>query len=264
MKVKFELMDISEQGPIIQIIGLDDGGQLLGHYLKTKGIVGVDFDVIRDDADLNIYLVDSESLPNYLAEIQTHSDHCRLNYLILINQESSQVLEVAERKKNLKSVDLHLSLPAANNDITLARQNEEAYQFISGITDLLTGTGIVAVDFADIIATTAQGGSALNLYSGSYSGQQRIQKALDHLFVHYESRDSPLLRPKAIVINIYSGLDLDLEEFERVNKAFNAYFNDNDVTIHVGSTITKKLKDSIAISAIFCGIQSDTKKHIND
>lgn len=282
----FEKMDLTRDRAIIQVFGLGEKGQVLCNYIEDRGVVDVDFfkelqglylnsvptitssnlalaasveqgsglQALKD-ADLNIYLVAEEDMADQLDIIEHYADTTCLNYLVMINHKTT----VPEKLQTLiNKMDLLLPLPYSpyhDNEVPyISNQNEAAYWFIRGICELVTEVGLICVDFADVRTVTCKGGKAVSLYSGWFSGENRLLKAVVHLFSLYDEHYRNLPKPKRVLANLFFGpKGFNVQELDELGENFIRFFKFNgETTFVLGTTVKPEVKDSIAITALFC------------
>jgi cell division protein FtsZ len=127
-------------------------------------------------------------------------------------------------------------------------------QGVQGIADIITVSGLVNVDFADVRAVMADAGSAL-MGIGGGSGKSRAREAA------IAAISSPLLESsidgaKGVVLNITGGSDLTLVE---VNAAAQVIYEavDPNANIIFGAVIDEKLQGEIRITVIATGFTGE-------
>ena len=129
-------------------------------------------------------------------------------------------------------------------------------QGVQGISDIITISGLVNVDFADVRAVMADAGSAL-MGIGVGSGKSRAREAA------IASHPSPLLETSidgagGVVFNITGGSDLTLHE---VNQAAEIIYEavDPNANIIFGAVIDDRLQGEIRITVIATGFSGDNR-----
>ena len=148
-----------------------------------------------------------------------------------------------ERVDTLISVSNNKLLSTLSPNISLVNAfwicDDTLRQAVQGISDLVTMSGIVNVDFADVKAIMSNAGTAL-FGVGSAQGEGRAQKAA------LSAINSPLLDisikgAKGILFNVSGGKDISLSEIDEVAK-----------------TITREVSPEVKI--IFGAIQDNRLK----
>jgi cell division protein FtsZ len=133
-------------------------------------------------------------------------------------------------------------------------------QGVQGISDLITITGLINVDFADVKTIMCQAGSAL-MGIGMAKGENRAVTAAK------AAVESPLLETtidgaKGVLLNITGSSNLGLYE---VNEAAAIISDaaDPDANIIFGAVIDESLGDEIRITVIATGFEKTSRKLFN-
>ena len=127
-------------------------------------------------------------------------------------------------------------------------------QGVQGISDLITITGIINLDFGDVKTIMKDAGSAL-MGIGRASGDERAKEAA-RLAI-----DSPLLEAsvdgaKGVLINITGGPDLGIHEAYEAAKIVKDV-SDVDANIILGAVINEELNDEVKVTVIATGFGSE-------
>lgn len=147
----------------------------------------------------------------------------------------------------LKITDSKITL---DNAFSLADNVLE--QGITGITDLLTSTGEVNIDFADIKTTMSYRGNAY-MGIGIASGEKKVEEAVKQA-IENPLTESTIDSAKGVIINIKGNADLSLME---INSAI-AIINDKvseDANIIFGTVIDENMKEEVAVTVIATGVE---------
>ncbi len=121
-----------------------------------------------------------------------------------------------------------------------------------GIADLITVTGLVNVDFADVKTIMTEMGDAL-MGTGYGSGEHRALEAAQ------EAISSPLLDEvsvsgaRGVLINITGGKDLSLHEVSEVSSVIHEAAGE-EANIIFGAVIDTDMKDELRVTVIATGI----------
>jgi cell division protein FtsZ len=130
-------------------------------------------------------------------------------------------------------------------------------QGIQGITDLITESGVINLDFADVKTVMSDRGIA-HMGVGTGRGENRVIDAVK------EAIGSPLLETsidgaKAILLNIMGGYDLGMleanEAADLIEKAAA-----RDANIIFGASIKEELEDEIRITVIATGFEEEDEE----
>jgi cell division protein FtsZ len=136
----------------------------------------------------------------------------------------------------------------------LKKADEVLLQATRGISDLISVTGDVNVDFADVRTVMANRGPAL-MGTGSAQGENRAQEAA------HEAISSPLLDDisiagaKAVLINITGGMDLTIDEVTTVSNIIHEAAGD-DAEIIFGTVHDPDLENELRVTVIATGFDA--------
>ncbi|MCK5320960.1 cell division FtsZ family protein, partial [Candidatus Pacearchaeota archaeon] len=124
---------------------------------------------------------------------------------------------------------------------------------VKGITELVTSSGLVNLDFADIKAIMADGGVSL-IGMGESDSSDRAMEAVD------KALNNPLLdvdikNAKGALVNVIGGTDLSLEEYKQVVQKIGEQLSP-DAKLISGAQISKDLEKSIKVMVIVTGVKS--------
>ena len=130
-------------------------------------------------------------------------------------------------------------------------------QGVQGISDLITSTDYVNLDFADVKTVMENQGAAL-MGIGRASGENRTVEATKLAI------SSPLLEvsidgAKQVLLNITGGPDLTLFEAQDASEIVSKAAGD-DVNIIFGTSINPNLGDEVVVTVIATGIDSATEE----
>ncbi|WEV37799.1 cell division protein FtsZ [Lactobacillus sp. ESL0677] len=130
-------------------------------------------------------------------------------------------------------------------------------QGVQGISDLITSTDYVNLDFADVKTVMANQGAAL-MGIGRASGENRTVEATKLAI------SSPLLEvsidgAKQVLLNITGGPDLTLFEAQDASEIVSKAAGD-DVNIIFGTSINPNLGDEVVVTVIATGISSQAEE----
>lgn len=128
---------------------------------------------------------------------------------------------------------------------------------VQGIAELITCPGLINVDFADVRTVMSEMGMAM-MGSGSGRGSDRARQAAEAAISSSLLEDINLSGAKGILVNITSGLDLTMGEFEEVGNTVKAFASDN-ATVVVGTVIDQNMEDQVRVTVVATGIGSDNR-----
>jgi cell division protein FtsZ len=124
-------------------------------------------------------------------------------------------------------------------------------QAVQGISDLITTSGFINVDFADVKAIMSERGMAM-MGIGISSGDNRAVEAAT------KAISSPLLEEidvsgaKGVLVNITGSSSMTMDDFDAVNKTIHEKVHE-DANIIVGVVIDEGMSDTIKVTAIVTG-----------
>ena len=123
-------------------------------------------------------------------------------------------------------------------------------QGVQGISDLITTTGLINLDFADVKTIMSDQGEAI-MGIGIASGENRAIDAVDSA-IHSALLETSIDGAQSILINVTGGQDISLYEVnEAAEKVAEAV--DPDANIIFGSVIDPDMEDSIRITVVATG-----------
>jgi cell division protein FtsZ len=140
------------------------------------------------------------------------------------------------------------------------KPNEVLYEATRGIADIITITGIINVDFADVRAVMKESGEAL-MGSGTSSGEHRAVEAAQSAI------SSPLLEgvnikgAKNILLNVTGSDDLTMQEINEGNQIIYDAAGE-DANVIFGWVNKPEMGDSVSYTVIATGFHSSTNKKI--
>ncbi len=141
----------------------------------------------------------------------------------------------------------------------LKKADEVLLAATRGISDLISVTGDVNVDFADVRTVMANRGAAL-MGTGYGQGDNRAQEAAQEAISSPLLDDISISGAKAVLINITGGIDLTIDEVTTVSTTIRDTAGD-DAEIIFGTVHDPTLEGEIRVTAIATGF--DVKELID-
>ena len=132
---------------------------------------------------------------------------------------------------------------------------------VQGIAELITRTGLVNVDFADVKTVMSEMGTAM-MGSGIGRGEDRAEEAAEAAIACPLLEDIDLSGARGILVNITAGLDFAIDEYEIIGNAVKAFASEN-ATVVVGTVIDPELEGEIRVTVVATGIGADRKPDIS-
>jgi cell division protein FtsZ len=121
-----------------------------------------------------------------------------------------------------------------------------------GISDLITVTGLVNVDFADVKTIMTEMGQAL-MGTGYGVGENRAMESAQEAISSPLLEDMSIAGASGVLINITGGPDLSLHEVSEVSSVIHDAAGE-DANIIFGAVIDPDLKGEIRVTVIATGI----------
>jgi cell division protein FtsZ len=149
-----------------------------------------------------------------------------------------------------------LNVAGKNTSILEAfkKADEVLLSAVRGISDLITGHGLVNVDFADVRTVMGERGMAL-MGSGLSAGEERAVEAAHAAISNPLLEDIRIEGARGVLVNISGGPDITLHE---VNDAISLITEEahEDALIIYGQCVDESLGDRIGITVIATGFES--------
>ncbi len=123
---------------------------------------------------------------------------------------------------------------------------------VQGIAELITRPGLINVDFADVRTVMAEMGMAM-MGSGRAVGDGRAREAAEAAIASPLLENVNLAGAKGLLVNITSGMDLTIGEFEEVGNTIKELASD-DATVVVGTAIDPEMHNEIRVTIVATGI----------
>lgn len=123
---------------------------------------------------------------------------------------------------------------------------------VQGISDLITHSGMVNVDFADVRTVMSEMGTAM-MGTGTARGENRAVDAADKAINSPLLEDIDLHGASGVLVNITAGKDISLGEYTEVGNRIEEYASEN-ATIIIGTVIDSELSDEIKVTVVATGL----------
>ena len=172
------------------------------------------------------------------------------------------IAQLKERVDSLIIVPNEKLLQVLGKDMTVLnafkQANDVLFGAVQGITDLILLDGLINVDFADVRTVMSEMGMAM-MGTGDANGADRAAIAAEGAIRCPLLEDVNLQGAKGILVNITSGYDLTLGEFEDVGNTIRE-FADEDATIIVGSVFDPDMNDQLRVTVVATGLRTPSSK----
>ncbi len=124
-------------------------------------------------------------------------------------------------------------------------------QAVQGISDLITTSGLINVDFADVKAIMSERGMAM-MGIGIASGENRAVEAATKAISSPLLEDIDISGAKGVLVNITGSSSMTMDEFDAASKVIHEKVHE-DANIIVGLVIDESLGEHVKITAIATG-----------
>ncbi len=124
-------------------------------------------------------------------------------------------------------------------------------QAVQGISDLITTSGLINVDFADVKAIMSERGMAM-MGIGLATGENRAVEAATKAISSPLLEDIDISGAKGVLVNITGSSSMTMDEFDAASKVIHEKVHE-DANIIVGLVIDENLGDQVKITAIATG-----------
>jgi len=124
-------------------------------------------------------------------------------------------------------------------------------QAVQGISDLITTSGLINVDFADVKAIMSERGMAM-MGIGIASGDNRAVEAATRAISSPLLEDIDISGARGVLVNISGSSSMTMDEFDAASRIIHEKVHE-DANIIVGLVIDENLGDHIKITAIATG-----------
>jgi cell division protein FtsZ len=124
-------------------------------------------------------------------------------------------------------------------------------QAVQGISDLITTSGLINVDFADVRAIMSERGMAM-MGIGIAGGENRAVDAATRAISSPLLEDIDVSGAKGVLVNISGSSNMTMDEFDAASRIIHEKVHE-DANIIIGLVIDETLGDLIKITAIATG-----------
>jgi len=131
---------------------------------------------------------------------------------------------------------------------------------VQGIAELITRSGLINVDFADVRTVMAEMGTAM-MGTGVARGEERADEAAELAISSPLLEDIDLAGARGILVNITAGMDISIDEFETVGNAVKGFASEN-ATVVVGAVIDPEMTDELRVTVVATGIGAEIQPDI--
>ena len=172
------------------------------------------------------------------------------------------IRELSQYVDSLITIPNEKLLTVLGRDISLLNAfkaaNDVLLGAVQGIAELITCPGLINVDFADVRTVMSEMGMAM-MGSGRGKGPTRARDAAEMAVSSPLLEDVNLAGARGILVNITSGSDITMGEFEEVGETVRRFASDN-ATVVVGTVIDDHMQGEVRVTVVATGIGGETGK----
>ncbi|MEZ9711072.1 cell division protein FtsZ [Vibrio breoganii] len=166
----------------------------------------------------------------------------------LINASSDSTISVSNQK-------LLTTMPKSSTLLSaFEASNQVLKNSLLGIYSLISTTGYINLDFADVRTVLSNAGPTVIGY-GQGTGEHRVVQAVDSALNNPLINDFDLACSTALLINITADYSLTLEEIHQAGELLTNK-TQNDIPIIIGTVVHDTIQDDVKIYAIFSGVET--------
>jgi len=164
--------------------------------------------------------------------------------------------ELAQHVDSLITVPNDKLLKVLGRDFVLAKAfdyaNEVLHGVVQGISELVTRPGMINVDFEDLRTVMGERGMAM-MGVGHATGEERAIKAAQKAIANPLLEDISVSGARGLLVNITSGLDFTLGEFNEVGDVIDAVAAP-DARVIIGTSVDESMTDEIRVTVVATGL----------
>jgi len=165
---------------------------------------------------------------------------------------------LSEQVDTLITIPNQKLLMIGDEDLTFIdacrKADEVLYQAVKGISDLITQSGIVNVDFADVKTVMSNMGRAL-MGTGIAKGANRARLAAEMAISSPLLDDISVDGATGVLINVVGGSDLKMREIQEAASLIQEQAHE-DANIIFGASIDENLGENLKVTVIATGFDS--------
>ncbi|WP_240126875.1 cell division protein FtsZ [Thermomonas alba] len=130
--------------------------------------------------------------------------------------------------------------------------NEVLQGAVQGIADLIVSPGLINVDFADVRTVMSEMGLAM-MGTGVARGDDRAQAAAEAAIRNPLLDDVNLHGANGVLVNITSGTDLTMAEFDEIGRVVSEFASE-DATVIIGTSLDPAMQDEVKVTVVATGL----------
>ena len=159
-------------------------------------------------------------------------------------------------QKLIGAVGKHTSMLEA-----FRKADDVLLQAVKGISELITHTGYMNVDFADVKAVMRETRGMAMMGSGTANGENRACEAAEHAISSPLLEDVDIHGAHGILVNVTGNEDMTLAEYDEAVSIIQN-MADEDANIICGMVYDKDVGDEIRVTVVATGLNCDMAARI--
>ncbi|WP_425319027.1 cell division protein FtsZ, partial [Rickettsiella grylli] len=130
--------------------------------------------------------------------------------------------------------------------------NDVLFGAVKGIAALITRTGLINVDFADVKTVMSEMGMAM-MGTGIGTGSERARQAAEAAIGSPLLEDIDLAGARGVLVNITAGPDLSMREFGEVGEVIKK-FTSEEANVVIGTVIDPEMCEELRVTIVITGL----------
>ncbi len=172
--------------------------------------------------------------------------------------------ELSQHVDSLITVPNDKLLKVLGRDFVLAKAfdyaNEVLHGAVQGISELVTRPGMINVDFEDLRTVMGERGMAM-MGVGHATGDDRAIKAAEKAIANPLLEDISVSGARGLLVNITSGLDFTLGEFNEVGDVIDQVAA-ADARVIIGTSVDESMADEIRVTVVATGLDAASRAEV--
>ena len=138
------------------------------------------------------------------------------------------------------------------------KANQVLQNAVQGIAELITRSGLINVDFADVRTVMSEMGMAM-MGAATATGPSRARDAAMAAVSSPLLEDINISGARGILVNITAGLDMSIGEFEEVGNTIKEFASD-DATVVIGTVIEPEMREELRVTIVATGLGQEKQR----
>ncbi|WP_372523209.1 cell division protein FtsZ [Sulfuricaulis sp.] len=166
------------------------------------------------------------------------------------------IMELAQYVDSIITIPNEKLVTVLGKDASLldafGKANQVLQNAVQGIAELITRSGLINVDFADVRTVMSEMGMAM-MGAATATGPSRAREAAMAAVSSPLLEDINISGARGILVNITAGLDMSIGEFEEVGNTIKEFAAD-DATVVIGTVIEPEMREELRVTIVATGL----------